>query len=76
MLFTSDLTDGRLELHEVVHSRRHVLRTFHLISLCDHPLNIHLRSDLGADQLIFQLENANLNDRRSSENYNEVCVNE
>jgi len=72
MSFTTDLVDGRLVLPEVVHSSRHVLRPFYLINLSDEPLAVHLQSDFSTDQLAFQLENANLGDGVTADDYNEV----
>ena len=72
-LFGTDLPDGQLILPNVVLSQKHALGIFHLISYCDEPLHIHLRSDLSRTQLAFQLENANVEgDRINYENFNEV----
>lgn len=72
MLFTTDLPEGRLELADVIICEKHVLKSFHLINLSDESLCVHLRTDLGPDQMVFQLENPNYTDNKTPDTYNEV----
>eukprot|EP00698_Gefionella_okellyi_P011205 TRINITY_DN2946_c0_g1_i1.p1 TRINITY_DN2946_c0_g1~~TRINITY_DN2946_c0_g1_i1.p1 ORF type:complete len:2682 (+),score=550.34 TRINITY_DN2946_c0_g1_i1:90-8135(+) len=72
-LFCTDLPGGQLVLPNVVLCQKHSLGVFNLVSMCDEPLRIQLRTDLSRAQLCFQLENANVvGNNVDYENFNEV----
>jgi hypothetical protein len=76
LLFTTSITNNIIELKNVVLKETFVLKKFEIVSLCDVPLTISLKSDLG-EQIAFQLENENLVDTSEtplqSDDFNQVC---